>query len=576
MPIEPRSILESYFETGDIPTADQYKDLIASYVHLIDDGVSVYLPPGSKEKYFGVGIDTPESRLGVRALDNDDETFLAVYGKNSHTADWYLALNTIKDDKSGFSIEEATPQGPLSRFFIKSKTGEIGMGTVNPLRELDIESSSPSDLTGIHILNLANVRNNGWFIGETAGNGDGQDGAFSIYENLISGSTEYFKIIPGGKVGIHVPNPDVTLQVSMDLSDPDADLDLRLGTGIVVIGDNTHNVVFDYRGFQARMATFAPDGTTLNVSADTLNVQRMGGDTLWHGDMSIPEIDQAILTDDARLGLGIVAPVEKLDVKGAIRLADALAANDGTIRFNGDFQGHMNGAWVSLTAGGNGGNGPWKINPDGTIYYINAAVSRAGIGKDTPQATLHVLDTEADVDSNVAAFIHNASTTTGTGVDDNRYGLVLRNTGAFAAATESKDVALYVSIVEGKQNSHQNIAAALNGNVLVGDIISGQQVFGAGSKYVHALQAGVAPGASPNVNTIQIFSDNSGGANSVFSVMIGNGDIIHLYKESALTASDDTVISDIEYGPEVAGVINNLRTRLKELELRLKNLNHIA
>jgi hypothetical protein len=576
MPIEPRSILESYFDTGEIPTADQFKDLIESYVHLADDGVSVYQQPGGKEKYFGIGIENPQSRLGVQAIDSDDETFMAIYGKNSSTADWYLALNTIKDDKSGFSIEEATPQGPLSRFFIKRNTGEIGLGTVNPLRELDIESSSPSDLTGIHIVNLANVKNNGWFIGETAGNGDGQDGAFSIYENLIAGNTEYFKIIPGGNVGIGVPNPDTKFHVLRDLSDPDTDLDLRLGTGIVVIGSDTNNVVFDYRGLQARTATFAPDGSTLDVSADTLNVQRMGGDTLWHGDMSIQEINQAILTDDARLGLGIVRPVEKLDVKGAIRLADALAANDGTIRFNGDFQGYMNGAWVSLTAGGNGGNGPWKINPDGTIYYLSGTGSRAGIGKDTPQATLHVLDTEEDVDSNVAAFIHNNSTTTGTGVDDNRYGLVIRNTGPFASATQSKDLGLYVSIVEGKQNSHQNIAAVFNGNILTGDLISGQQVFGLGSKYVHALQSGVAPGNAPTPGTIQIFSNDTAAGTSVFSVMTGNGDIIHLYKESALTAADNTVISDVEYGPEVAGVINNLRTRLNELEQRLKNLNHIA
>jgi hypothetical protein len=39
--IEPRSILKTYFETGDVPTQDQFSNLIDSYIHLTDDGLTL-------------------------------------------------------------------------------------------------------------------------------------------------------------------------------------------------------------------------------------------------------------------------------------------------------------------------------------------------------------------------------------------------------------------------------------------------------------------------------------------------------------------------------------------------------
>ncbi len=39
--IEPRSILKTYFETGDVPTQEQFSNLIDSYVHRTDDGLDL-------------------------------------------------------------------------------------------------------------------------------------------------------------------------------------------------------------------------------------------------------------------------------------------------------------------------------------------------------------------------------------------------------------------------------------------------------------------------------------------------------------------------------------------------------
>ena len=46
--IEPRAILKTYFQTGDVPTAEQFSALIDSLVHIVDDrtliGLKVYDP----------------------------------------------------------------------------------------------------------------------------------------------------------------------------------------------------------------------------------------------------------------------------------------------------------------------------------------------------------------------------------------------------------------------------------------------------------------------------------------------------------------------------------------------------
>jgi hypothetical protein len=39
--IEPRSILKTFFETGDVPTQEQFANLIDSFVHQTDDGLTI-------------------------------------------------------------------------------------------------------------------------------------------------------------------------------------------------------------------------------------------------------------------------------------------------------------------------------------------------------------------------------------------------------------------------------------------------------------------------------------------------------------------------------------------------------
>src|SRR4051812_45122853 len=70
--VVPRSILKTFFETGDVPTQDQFGTLIDSMINGVDDRYllglreydsgSTFLPGDIKR--FGIGDTTPASPLG--------------------------------------------------------------------------------------------------------------------------------------------------------------------------------------------------------------------------------------------------------------------------------------------------------------------------------------------------------------------------------------------------------------------------------------------------------------------------------------------------------------------------------
>ncbi|MDD5090425.1 MAG: hypothetical protein PHQ23_05860 [Candidatus Wallbacteria bacterium] len=80
---------------------------------------------------------------------------------------------------------------------------------------------------------------------------------------------------------------------------------------------------------------------------------------------------------DGKLGIGIVNPMELLEVGGGIRIGNSTGSANGIIRWTGtDFEGHKAGSWTSLTktpyillaqrvgGGGEGGTataGAWEV-----------------------------------------------------------------------------------------------------------------------------------------------------------------------------------------------------------------------
>ncbi|MGZ3882725.1 MAG: hypothetical protein ACXVPD_00750, partial [Bacteroidia bacterium] len=308
-------------------------------------------------------------------------------------------------------------------------------------------------------------------------------------------------------------------------------------------------------------------------SAANLNVQPLGGSVTFHCDTSITATSQAILTETAALGLGLTAPVEKLDVNGAIHLGTTTNSNPGTIRYTGtDFEGYIGSAWKSLTAG----NGPWSHGTGKTIYYFDTNTSRIAVGSTDASATLDIRDTEAVNTGNIAVSINNQSTTTSSVLDSHKVGERIVSNGTWGGLPQTKNIGLYISDVSGHTPVEANIAAVMNGNVLVGDLISGQQSFGTDAAHVLSIQAGTAPGSSPDTSAIQIYSANqSGSTTAIFNVRMGNGDVVKLFKGTKLPARDTDPIGDT-YTSVEAGVLSNLRDRLNAMEDLFKAFGFIG
>jgi hypothetical protein len=262
-------------------------------------------------------------------------------------------------------------------------------------------------------------------------------------------------------------------------------------------------------------------------------------------------------------------------VNGAVTIGDAggISPADGTIRFNGtDFEGRKNGVWKSFTSlsviDGFGNAGTGKIT-------YNAAHAMVGIGVAVPNAKLHVLDSSLVTSGNTSVVIENHSSTGSVNAEDNRIGLQVSNSGSWSSNASAKNIGIYVSSVSGQANTNANLAAVINGNVVIGNIIPLSDMVGTDGTNVLAIQNGTAP-ATPLSNGsgmpdggVQIYSATDITGASVLMVMNGNGDVIKLYRESTLTPADNTTVGST-YGTNEASVINNLRTRINELEARLQ------
>jgi hypothetical protein len=68
----PRSILKSYFETGDVPTADQFGNLIDSYIHLTDDGLALSLVGIGGTRHSGTGPNGQGMRISSNGIAIDE------------------------------------------------------------------------------------------------------------------------------------------------------------------------------------------------------------------------------------------------------------------------------------------------------------------------------------------------------------------------------------------------------------------------------------------------------------------------------------------------------------------------
>lgn len=588
---ETRNQLKTYFETGDIPTQDEFGNLIDSMINKIDDGITIIPDVAGGTTQVGINNTAPDCPLAIRSNNKNTALCLTSYTPGS---EFHIAVNPAPDGTTvynGLDINEGGAGLNASRLFIKKGTGMVGVGTTDPearmhLKDASIDSATTLKIENVEVHNEKTSSAEAWQLGQIHDSGTAErNGAFSIMEETTSDSlNERITILPGKNTGINHPTPTTVLHVYGNPANDASRVQLLDGTGIVTIGpsDGT-NLVLDFNAIQARTGTVSQNNAVIKETPAVLDLQPLGGELTVH--TRISDVNAKIIVkEDGKVGMGMLTPLEKLHLNGAVVVGDSANTTgwtEGTIRYNPltrDLEGYVSGVWSSLTGIG-GAGGYWQTSGTGEIYYqynSDTVPTKVGIGNNDPSTTLHVSNLTATTETeSIAALIENNAPTTVSADNVNRYGLVINSSGQFSSAANAKDVGIYVrktSMPEG----HQNAAAVLNGNVVVGSMTA--QITGTGAKYVLAMQNGAVPASAAGAadSGIQVYSANRAGTEiSTFHVMNGDGTVLRLYRQATNMTAESAIVPD-SGDVDTNTLINNLRTRIKELEVIMKNLGVLA
>ncbi|NER96086.1 MAG: hypothetical protein F6J86_19950 [Symploca sp. SIO1B1] len=225
-----REHLYSKFEQGAKPSEQDFRDLIDSTLNFQDDQI--------KRKDQELKVAAP-----LRVTTNPDdtkETLLKFYAGEENT--WSINQKP-GEDKVGFNISDAKG---VSRLFIESEDGNVGIGTTKPSAPLQVKATKETDphKNGLYIYNPSNEENQHAILGlQVAGKKGGNpfiswdvkdDGTWSMGIDNQDGNK--LKIAPTwkdlnnstlmtfdgqGRVGIGTTEPSAPLQVkATEKTDP--------------------------------------------------------------------------------------------------------------------------------------------------------------------------------------------------------------------------------------------------------------------------------------------------------------------------------------------------------------------
>jgi hypothetical protein len=584
-----RTTLKTYFETGDIPNEEQFVDTIDSFISRTEDGITI--KEVGDDKAIGINSVSPINPLVVTAGPRGNAIELRPNPSNpaKDTAVWHQMVTALISKAAightpttlagsavvGYLLARETTAGLVAALHL-DRNGKLGVGRLNPTAQLHIAGSAANGIVSAKIENAST--GNIWEMGHLSDlSNDLRNGSFVLNNAKANNSENKESLIltRAGKMGLGgATNPDTTLQVHSNLSDPDAKIDLRPNTGVVVVGPMVSNLTFDDTGIQSRAGEIVGNSSIMDVTAKDLHLQPVGGSVIVHGNdetfESVVKVDE-----DGNLGLGVETPASRLHVNGTIQLeeSDPAAPVAGMVRWNGDdIEVYKDAAWRSMTSG----SGVWSELSVGKIYFKSETGQplSVGIGTNAPAHALHIKDDKTETTSDhTTALIEANATSTG---DGDRIGLEIKNGTTWTSVTGAHDIGLYVSSATGVPSKHNTAAALLNGSVVIGGTIDGSFT-GTNGTNVLVIKQGVAPGSKIGTaknGGIQMYSTTRVVDTfpvSTFNVMNGDGTVLKLYRNAALTTPVMTTVPG-NIDSTTKNIIDNMRLRINQLETTLKNL----
>lgn len=352
-----RSALKNYFSKNAMPTAANFAELIDGMINQKEDGI----------------VKLAGQPLSVQADGNDASQKKTInFYKNfaDSKPSWTLSLNprVNPDDaataRPGWSVGDAEGN---SKLFIDQSTGNLGVGTVQPLQRLHVAGNALFGSTF-----LGDVGHGSSWAGLAHGSSATAAG-YGFLHHVTGQYSVINKKSGGGYIGLRVDNVD-----KMVLDD----------AGNVGIGTTAPKARLDVNGTLNLNGTATKDpdsamnnGGNLVVKSAAPQIDFVDTD---HNDWSIHvnsnkmyfirqpwNYQDLVLDGNGNVGIGTDAPASKLDVRGDINVGGNVNVS-GNVSANGLPAGVASEALYTVRG---------IVNPNGSAAHgTGYKVTRASVG----------------------------------------------------------------------------------------------------------------------------------------------------------------------------------------------------
>jgi hypothetical protein len=394
------------------PTADD-SDATKTVMSLVDTG------------NVGIGTVSPSNKLevvgsnAVRIHDGTDQGSIFfrgdrddVYIKESNYQLLFGApngmlfeLDTNNNDGDVFNVMHRGS----SRMYIDGATGNVGIGTTNPLYKLQVQDRIHiEDSTSLQpkISFSENTNNSGEFVLEYNGVGGGTGNYVAFYSEVSGwvGKGNGLNYIPSnGRVGIGTTSPDALLHVKAGTNITGA-IEVQGGKATVTsVGEINSELNF---GSNDSSATGGIGGSIKSVTEAT-NGANVGMSFYTAKQSRTPVVEEAMrITNSGNVGIGTTSPDAKLEIEGdatgdntpQLIVASGGVDHNAIIHFTDDEGGQVN------AIGALEGNVLTLASLNKLVFKTNTSsilgnadtkmtilpTGNVGIGTITPNALLHV------------------------------------------------------------------------------------------------------------------------------------------------------------------------------------------
>ncbi len=293
-----RQELRVLFKQGAMPSGVDFSDFIESVLNATDDGI---------EK--PVGADQPLKIMAQGA----DENLLDFYTKETNT--WRINQKT-GDSKTGFNLSSLG----VSRFFVESESGNVGIGESKPTAKLHIRQTGAAP---------------------------------ALQVDDEENETTPFIIDPEGRVGVGTKAPGARLEVNGALKITGA---ITSPKGILRDDNGGWVRTYGATGWYSQThggGWYMKDNQWIRSFGEK-NIYQEKGVLRTDGEFHVGPGGSRFIVKGGNVGVGTKTPGARLEVNGGLKISGAITSPEGTLRDDngGWVRTYGNTGWFSQTHGG--------------------------------------------------------------------------------------------------------------------------------------------------------------------------------------------------------------------------------